>query len=241
MRQSRGLDCAMVMQMTQETKVCSIKQSVNSNKYASVPRVWQYTRMGIIWPFIPSHMGGGPVVFWHNRGIFRGFLCWVKIINSPANPSISYLPTKLCPEDNKGVTELRRHTKRGTCIFGSQLSVTSFLMISMADGTRQTHMCPMCLRLVSPAAPVLCLGFWNYPQDYPPLGLLLSYHILQSLNASSDTEPWMTAGKCYAYQGVGNYKPATKKKWQTFNAWKKNKWKMTVFNRVIRQLINNLG
>lgn len=39
---------------------------------------------------------------------------------------------------------------------------------------------PVRLRLVSPAAPALCLGFRNYPQDYPPLSLLLSYHILQS-------------------------------------------------------------
>lgn len=150
MRQPRGLDCAMEMQMTHETKVRSIKQSVKLNKYASVLRVRQYTGMGIIWPFMPSHMGGSPVVFRHNRGIFRGFLCWVKIINSPTNPPISYLPTKLCPEDNKGVTELGRRTKRGTCIFKSQLSVTSFLMISMADGTRYTHMCPCVSGLCHP-------------------------------------------------------------------------------------------
>lgn len=51
------------------------------------------------------------------------------------------IQSHICPEikleDNKGITEWERHTKRGTRIYGgSQLSVTSFLMIGTADGER---------------------------------------------------------------------------------------------------------
>ena len=101
--------------------------------------------------------GPGPVVLCHDLSILWGFLCWIKTINSPTNP-ISYLPWNEAWGEQKDNWVGEASEEGHMHLRGSQLSVTSFLMIGMADGKRYTHMCPAHLRHVSlsPAAPGLC-------------------------------------------------------------------------------------
>lgn len=102
-----------------------------------------HARTDVFWPFKPSHKGVTHVVLCHNLCIFWGFLCW-KEINFPSNP-ISYLAHTLKSDDKQRTDWVGEAQEReAQHLWDSQPSVTSFLMISMADGRRDTQ-CALCI------------------------------------------------------------------------------------------------
>lgn len=124
MRQQRGLDCAMEMQMTQETKVHSQK-SVNANKYASVLRVRLHTHThtdGHRLTFHAKPQGTGPRGLVTRPRHLMGIPLLSKNNQLPHKSNLIFAP-EIKLEDNKGITEWERRTKRGTCVYEGPNSV----------------------------------------------------------------------------------------------------------------------